>query len=146
MKKNLLTVMFLISILCFGALVTNAKSSISSVKVGNNISKKAVEAKLGKINSSIIKAKVMCNSTTSNCFEMLADLMLYADVATSICGGAGGSNYDSYACQGALFVALAYGDYFELSGCGGLLPGGSVSITNTKKKAWIIRKEAVGIS
>ena len=145
MKKNLMALMFVASFLCFGTFTASAKTPISLSKADSKISRQAVQASLKEINLSVKRAKGMCNSLTADCWEMLSTLMLLANIATDICGGPDGSNYDSSACQAALWVANAYGDYFIASGCGDLLPSGNVSSINPKKKYWITRRKVVGI-
>lgn len=146
MKKNSTTLIFGILVLCISVQVASAKTSLSLSRVNNKISKKLVKAKLAKINSSLKKAKVMCSNTSADCWEKLSNLMLAASLATDICGGSEGTNYDSTARQVALWIANAIGDDLIASGCGDVLPSGNVSTINSKnKKIWIIRNEDVGI-
>ena len=139
MKKNLLTLLFALSVLCVGAFTVNAKTPHSSGITAKSAKTSAseTEIKLAKIRSIIKTGQAMRNSMCMDCLDMLEQIEGQWNWAQFVCWSGWGS------CQGAIDATLRLGEIWDRAGCNYSL--GSVTAKNINRKIWLMRKETTKI-
>jgi hypothetical protein len=115
MKKNLLTLMFIVTFLCFGATFASAKTSSAS---GNSVSASKKLSPAKNISNKINALKAKCAMQV--CASQLDDLIDAANHYEIICGGTGypvgcGGAWETYLINAAAIyeLCLAYNSYLR---------------------------------
>lgn len=115
--------------LCMAILFVFSTTSFAKTKVStpDGLSRAEVQSKLKKINL-VIKSATKTTNACSDCTQAISTMVAVAMFATDICGGPSGSNYNSTACQVALFfVGVAEANYYGQCNA-------SIKLKVTKKK------------
>lgn len=143
MKKNLLTLMFGLSLIFVGAFTVRAETPRTSPNT-INMSKKSVAnnaVKLKKIESILKKGEAMNKAKCAQLCSVLLEEIQTDWVATQIvCSIVG---WDSSTCNSYINGTLAAGDRWAAAGCDAGY-GGTVTARNTNRRPQVIKKESFG--